>query len=155
MAEETTKVGRPLKFKSAALLQVSIDEYFNSCFEERWQKRTDKEGNETWHPALDRDGMIIRDQKRPFTISGLALHIGTNRQTLLNYEKEQEFFDTITRAKARIENYAEEQLFDKEARNIAGIQFNLTNNYKKWANRQELDHSGNMIVFKGEGALED
>jgi hypothetical protein len=137
-------VGRPLKFANAGELQVRIDEYFHSCYEERWDSRSDKDGNVTWHPSLDRYGMIIRDQIKPFTISGLAVFLGTSRQTLLNYEETDEFFDTITRAKAIIENYAEEQLFDKNARNINGIQFNLNNNYKRWTNKQEVDMNATL-----------
>lgn len=142
MAEEN-KVGRPLKFKSAKELQAKIEEYFTSCFEEWWVQVKDGEGY-TWQARTDRHGNIMMRQVRPFTISGLAVHLGTSRQTLLNYAEKDDFFDTITRAKARIENYTEEQLFNTEARNIAGIQFNLKNNYTKWSDKQELEHSGEM-----------
>jgi hypothetical protein len=132
--------GRPLKFKSAKELQKKIDEYFESCFEEWWYQ--DKQGN--WHQNLDRNGEPLKIQKRPFTISGLALHLGTSRQTLINYEEKQEYFDTIKNAKARIENYTEEQLFNAEAKNMTGIIFNLKNNYGQWADKQELEHSGDV-----------
>jgi hypothetical protein len=119
--------GRPLKFKSAKELQAKIDEYFDSCFEEVWIEVVDENKRPTgnWVQLFDHRGNPRVRQSRPFTISGLSVHLNTNRQTLLNYEEKEEFFDTITRAKARIENYTEEQLFDKEARIISGIQFNL------------------------------
>lgn len=144
MAEETTKTGRPLKFKSAKELQKKIDAYFESCYEERWEQIIGQDEKMTWVPIYDRHGEIIKDQVKPFTISGLAVFLETSRQTLLNYEENEEFFDTVTRAKAKIENYAEEQLFDKNARNINGIQFNLNNNYKRWTNKQEVDMNATM-----------
>ena len=40
----------------------------------------------------------------------------------------KEFVDTITRAKARVEQYAEERLFDRDGSN--GAQFSLRNNFR-------------------------
>lgn len=139
------KVGRPLKFKSAKELQKKIDEYFESCFEERWS-RDNKTGK--WHPVYDRHGNIIRDQVRPFTITGLAVHLGTSRRTLLDYEEYgDEFAHTIKQAKARIEAYTEQQLYNPEARNMTGIIFNLKNNYG-WQDKTEVDNnmSGGMVI---------
>ena len=47
--------------------------------------------------------------------------------------------DTITRAKARVEAYAEERLFDRDGSN--GAQFSLRNNFRGWNENQitELD----------------
>jgi hypothetical protein len=132
---DKSKGGRPLKFKSAKELQKKIDEYFESCFEEVWQQNA--EGN--WEPVLDRHGEILRRQIKPFTITGLALALDTTRETLLDYEEKDEFSDTIKRAKQRCENYAEEQLFKTNAKNITGIIFNLKNNYGRWADKQEVD----------------
>jgi len=102
--------GRPLKFNNPEELQLKIDQYFEHC----------------------------RENERPFTVSGLAFFLGTNRQTLLNYEADERFFDTITLAKSRIEGYAEESLF--LLRNPNGAIFNLKNNYK-W--RDQLDVEAN------------
>lgn len=141
MAEEKHPGGRPLKFKSAKQLQEKIDEYFESCYEERWIM--DQEGK--WHPVIDRHGNIEKVMVRPFTISGLAVHLETSRQTLVNYENNAEFFDTIKKAKARIENYTEEQLYNTSAKNMVGIIFNLKNNYG-WQDKQAVEHSGDMGV---------
>ena len=103
------KTGRPLKFKSVKEMQSVIDKYFDEC---------------------DRD-------ERPYTVSGLAYALNTNRQTLLNYEENEEFFDTIKRAKARIEIFNEELLYDKNAP-TAGVIFNLKNNYG-WKDKQEIE----------------
>ena len=79
--------GQPLKFKSVTELQKKIDKYFKDC--------------------------ALKD--KPYTVTGLALALGTNRQTLVNYESGVEpyakFFDTIKTAKTIVENYAEERLF--------------------------------------------
>lgn len=135
MADEKkrNKGGRPLKFKSAKELQQKIDEYFESCYEERWV-RDDETGE--WKPVYDRHGNIIKDQVRPFTITGLAVFLGTTRETLLDYEDRDEFSYTIKAAKQRIENFTEEQLFTN--RNTTGVIFNLKNNYG-WTDKSEVD----------------
>ena len=50
------------------------------------------------------------------------------------------FVDTITRAKARVEQYAEERLFDRDGSN--GAQFSLRNNFKGWDVDKRNDDSG-------------
>ena len=78
--------------------------------------------------------MII--DRKPLTITGLALALGfASRQALLNYQGKQEFNDTITRAKSRVEQYAEERLFDKDG--SSGAQFSLRNNFKGWNEEQK------------------
>ena len=103
--------GRPLKFKTAAELEKKIQEYFDSC---------DKE-------------------KRPYTISGLAVALDTYRSLLLDYEEKEEFYYTIKKAKQKCEKYAEEMLFRGQV--VAGVIFNLKNNYKNWKDKQEVEHS--------------
>ena len=129
-------MGRPLKFKTVEDLQQKIDAYFESCWEDvpvmtaRGAYLT-KKNPETGEEEL----VTIRQQTRPYTITGLAVALETTRETLLDYENKDEYSDTIKMAKARIEQYAEEQLF--KAKNPAGAIFNLINNYKRWSNKQE------------------
>ena len=101
--------GRPMKYKSVKAMQSDIDDYFKEC---------------------DESG-------RPYTVSGLAYALGTNRQTLLNYEEKEEFFDTIKRAKAKIELFNEELLYNKDV-STTGVIFNLKNNYG-WKDKQEIE----------------
>lgn len=81
--------GRPRKFKNVDDLQALIDAYFADCDE----------------------------NKIPYTITGLALSMGTWRIVLLDYEAGkydepgQKFSNTIKLAKAKVENYAEQKLF--------------------------------------------
>lgn len=125
------KVGRPLKYKSVKKMQEVIDKYFESCesrpiLDEKGHVLTDKHGNPVMMPGT------------PPTVTGLALALGfTNRQSLLNYQERDEFFDTITRAKARVEQYAEERLFDKDGAN--GAKFSLANNFKGWKESRSVD----------------
>jgi hypothetical protein len=132
--EEKSKVGRPLKFKTPEEMQVEIDKYFDSCFRpvRVFIKDTNKYINLT-----DENEEIIKEQYKPFTMSGLAYALGMSRQALLNYSERDEFVDTITRAKQKCEIYAEERLFDKDGNR--GAVFSLSNNFKGWADKQTIE----------------
>jgi hypothetical protein len=133
---DKNKVGRPLKFKSAEEIQQKIDAYFKSCL----RPLMDKSGEQ----VLDGNGEPITIQYRPYTIGGLAFALGMTRQTLLNYQRNDEFFDTITRAKQQCEIYAEESLFSRDS--VQGAKFTLINNYDNWRDKQEVEHSGETGV---------
>jgi len=111
---EKRPVGRPRKFKSVKDLKKKINKYFDSCFNEKGE------------------------QIRPFTMSGLAIGLGTTRETLCQYRTEfgEDFSDAIKEAVEKCQNYAEERLFGSGQ--VAGVIFNLKNNYK-WVDKQELD----------------
>ncbi len=110
-------------------MQKRIDAYFEECDGELL---VDPNGQ----PILTKWGQEIRIGKKPYTITGLALAIGFNsRQALLNYQGREAFNDTITRAKAKVEAYAEARLFDKDG--SSGAQFNLKNNFKGWDGGQQ------------------
>lgn len=137
------KVGCPPMYKTPEAMQAAIDAYFEDCLGE-WLK--DPEGN----IMTDKHGYPIRQHERPLTITGLALALGFNsRQALLNYEGKPEFNDTIKRAKARIEQYAEERLYDRDG--VNGAKFNLSNNFAGWSERQQIDSNVNLspVVFTG------
>jgi hypothetical protein len=88
--------------------------------------------------SLDKNGNPIIYDRKPLTITGLALALGFNsRQTLLNYQGKAEFMDTITRAKAFVERYAEERLYDKDGAN--GAKFSLSNNFEGWREKQQIE----------------
>lgn len=98
--------GRPLKFETVQELQDKIDDYFKVT------------------PAEE------------YAITGLAVHLGTDRTTLINYEGRPEFFDTVKDAKTRIELAYEKRLIK---RGNAGDIFALKN--FDWRDKQELDHT--------------
>ena len=143
------KVGRPATYKTVEEMQVRIDAYFNSCYGEYI---TDDEGN----LMTDKQGYPVMTKPRPLTITGLALALGfSGRQALLNYEDKPKFMDTIKRAKSRIEQYAEERLFDKDG--VNGAKFNLSNNFKGWSEKQQIDSNVNLspVVFTGSDEIAD
>lgn len=125
------KGGRPLKFTNPDELEAKIEEYY------KWTK----------------------ENKKHISITGLAWYLGTNRQTLLNYENSLEdgtyssvdddvkvrFIDTIKRAKARIEMEYEETLYNKNSA-VGGI-FVLKNNYG-YVDKQEVVQKNENIEVK-------
>ena len=64
---------------------------------------------------------------------------------MLEYQGKEEFVNTITRAKSRVEQYAEERLFDRDGSN--GAQFSLKNNFKGWnADKKEENQQGGITI---------
>ena len=128
-------MGRAPKYKTAEAMQEAIDSYFLSC---EGQPVTDADGNF----VFDKRGKMVYKDAKPPTITGLALALGFNsRQSLINYQGRKQFMDTITRAKARVEEYAEGRLFDRDGGR--GAEFTLKCNFK-WnsspAAEQEKDN---------------
>lgn len=122
-------MGRPLKYKTAAELESAIEKYFKDCEGEILK---DKDGQ----PMLDKFGQPIVYKDHPPTVTGLALALGfTNRQALLTYQGRAAFSDTITRAKARCEEYAESRLYDRDG--ARGAQFSLERNFRWGANQAQ------------------
>ena len=78
-------------------------------------------------------------EELPYTVSGLALALGMTRETLLRYEENDVFSDTIKRAKQKIEEYVETRLFVSGI--ATGVIFNLKNNFG-WKDKQEIEQSG-------------
>lgn len=136
--EEKNPVGRPPMYKTPEEMQKKIDEYFESC---KGELVYDIEG----HPILDRNGNQLREGARPLTITGLALALGfTTRLALINYEDKEEFVNTVKRAKAKVEQYAEERLFDRDG--VNGAKFSLSNNFNGWKEKQQIEADVNSDV---------
>lgn len=100
--------GQPLKFQSVEELQKLIDKYFDETPFTQWM------------------------------ITGLAVALDTSRQTLINYESKDGYFDAIKRAKLKIE-YAYEARLAK--RGGAGDIFALKN--FGWKDKQDVDVTTN------------
>ena len=131
--------GRPMKFQKLDELRAMILAYFEECAphwvdKEMYIDKKDKSGK----PVI-KNGVMVQDrvvkkvqtQQKPLTITGLAVALGTTRETLLDYEKTysekyQDFSDTIKDAKEQIKEYAEMSLFGS---NATGPIFNLKNNW--------------------------
>ena len=130
MASSKNKVGHPLKFKSVEELQKKIMEYFEWCDKTVLRR------------VLNKSGQTISETTKPYSITGLAFYLGTNRQTLINYEEKENYFDTIKNAKARIEASYEERALINESNAVMSI-FTLKNNFD-WKDKQEFD--GNLTL---------
>ncbi|WP_313798808.1 terminase small subunit [Cytobacillus sp.] len=124
-------MAKPLKFKSPEELSERISEYFFHC-------------DRNMKVMFNKDGEPIEvPDPKPYTISGLAYFLGTNRQTLLNYEERDEYFDTIRAAKAKIEAFVEESLWKPKI--AQGVVFNLKNNFG-WKEQQDINMSGELEI---------
>lgn len=114
-------MGRPKVYKSAKQMEKAIDKYFEDC---QGKPLLDEEG----HVLTDKRGNPVLIGARAPTVTGLALALGFNsRQTLLNYQAQKEFVDTITRAKTRCEEYAESRLYTRDG--ARGAEFSLKYNF--------------------------
>lgn len=122
--------GRPPKFRSVNDLQTRIDRYFE------WCKGEILIDEATGKPVVTKSGMPVIIDAHPPTITGLANALKVSRQTLLNYQGKKVFEEIITEAKRRVEQYAEERLYDKDG--SAGARFSLQNNFKGWKNETEV-----------------
>lgn len=122
--------GRPPAYNSPEEMQGLIDKYFEDC---KGEILKDDDGN----VVFNKWGSPVIINQKPPTVTGLALALGFNSRTsLLNYQDKVEFMSTVIRAKARVEEYAESRLFDKDGAN--GAKFSLANNFKQWADKKEI-----------------
>ncbi len=105
--------GRPKKYTEVEKMQQKIEKYFKEC----------------------------EQRHEPYTITGLCIALDICRDTLSEYVKQEEFSDTIKKAKLKVENYLEKHLITDSS--TSGIIFNLKNNFG-WSDKQQIEHSGNV-----------
>ena len=102
-----SKVGRPKIFNDVKEVEEKINAYFNYC----------------------------EEKENPYTMSGLAYYLGISRQTLVNYSNQDQFFDTIKKARDRVQMQLEENALSNKANPTFTI-FNLKNNFD-WKDKIE------------------
>ena len=112
-------------FRSAEEVNAKIEHYFRSC--EPVQAVDDE-----CAPVFDKNGApVYAVQEVPLTVSGLAIALGFgSREELLSYRGKSFAENAIRSALLRIENYAEERLFDKGQ--SSGAKYFLEGNFKAW-----------------------
>ena len=103
-----SKVGRPKIFNDVKEVEEKINAYFNYC----------------------------EEKEKPYTMSGLAYYLGISRQTLVNYSNQDHFFDTIKKARDRVQMQLEENALSNKANTTFTI-FNLKNNFD-WKDSNEV-----------------
>lgn len=117
------KKGRPKKYNDVETMEEKISKYFKEC----------------------------ELKQEPYTITGLCLALNICRDTLSEYMKNEEFSDTIKKAKLKVENYLEKHLITDSS--TTGIIFNLKNNFG-WKDKQEninIDTSYENYIKRVEG----
>jgi len=102
------------KYKTAEEMQVVIDDYF----------------------------MYREAEDKPVTMTGLAFALGfASRQSFVDYKKKSKAFaDAITRARLRVEEYAESRLFDRDG--AKGAEFTLRCNFGWRTNEADAASTG-------------
>ena len=103
-----SKVGRPKIFNDVKEVEEKINAYFNYC----------------------------EEKEKPYTMSGLAYYLDISRQTLVNYSNQDQFFDTIKKARDRVQMQLEENALSNKANPTFTI-FNLKNNFD-WKDSNEV-----------------
>lgn len=125
--EEKFKKNRPYygnkpKYETPKQMQNLIDKYFNEyCY--RWDDEAEK--------------YIYRNTP---TLTGLAYHLGLNKDNFLNYRKKEEFTELIDRALSFIEFKTEEELTYSKL--TAGVALRLKNHFG-WKDKTEIDNNIN------------
>lgn len=100
--------GRPPMFRTPQEMQKKIDLYFETMVGK--------------FPLKDRDGSQVYDktgnpvlEECPPTVSGLALYLGfADRISLYDYKMKTNFADTVKKAIARVEAYAEKSIMTRD-----------------------------------------
>ena len=105
------EVGRPRTFKNVEEVEEKINAYFNYC----------------------------EEKEKPYTMSGLAYYLEISRQTLINYSNKDEYFDTIKKARDRVQMQLEENALSNKANPTFTI-FNLKNNFD-WKDKVEVKNT--------------
>ena len=131
------RVGQYRKYRTPEDLQQHIDEYFKSCFSPL--------RNKYGEVIYDDSGEPIMTQTKPYTISGMANHLGITTSTLRTYQTRAiagkippEYADIVIRARQKIEEYAECQLYSRDG--SRGGQFVLQAGFG-WQTKRERNET--------------
>lgn len=166
MTDDNQPIGRPLKFQSVEELSAKVDAYFAECEREEdtrvfqhgevfiWKKdeqgHTEERCKECRGEILDKYGLPttgcilvsgeLKVQNRP-TISGLALWLDCDKETIREYRGREDFSAPIKNAYLRVEREHELNLHDARVPPAKTI-FALSNFGLK--NPQHIDHNLNV-----------
>lgn len=127
------------KAKSLKELKRRVDGYFES----RLAPALDKNGV----PMVDEKGDIIKRVALPYTLTGLALAVGCDSREELFTFKNKEMDRFIRRSVLRVEEYAEERLFSKEA--FSGVKLFLAVNFDRWREGTDTVDDGDYELPDG------
>lgn len=109
MAVKGAFVAAP-KFNTKEDAQKMVDLYFKEC---EGEALTDENGKAVYTSKGD---VVYIRQPKPPTVTGLALALGfAARKELLTYRGPRDIMEVIERAKSRVEEYMERQLFEQDS----------------------------------------
>lgn len=121
--------GQPRKWDTPEELEAIMNEYFDWCDDYTENESVYQNGNYVGEREVKRP--------KPYTVAGLCLWLDIDRLTLINYTKDNKFFNTIRRGKLRIEQQLEEKLLTGFS---SGVAFNLKNNFG-YKDKTEVDNT--------------
>ncbi len=122
--------GQPRSFESPEELDKRAVAYFDWC---------DAKTKEFYNEKV---GVVTCNIPEPYTILGLCLHMGINRDTLHTYGKKKEYSDVVTRIRARCEQDTTLRLFDQKQCN--GAKFLLAAKYG-YSERHDITSGGEKL----------
>lgn len=132
--------GRPRFYKTAEDFRQAVEEYFESCWDTIYEKKSNEGGEYLEERKI---------QNCPYTITGLAVHLGMTREALLYYKEDidPDFFSIVKQAKQICQMYAEEQTYRANGQ-VTGPIFNLKVNYG-WVEttRKEITGPGGVPLM--------
>lgn len=120
--------GQPPKYTDPKEMQAAADKYFMECDE----------------------------KDEPYTMTGLAIALGMDRRSLVNYANRDDFFPTIKRARDKVEARIESLSMQGKINPTMAI-FNLKNNFG-WRDQSQLDINADVkqdIIIDIEGIPDD
>lgn len=133
--------GNKPTFTSPEQLQIEINQYFESCYGPLidWKKN---------QLVYDKNGDVVKVQVEPFTVAGLAYHLGMPTETLdqitWGYRDDWEQTDEdkiysaiLKQAKQKIALYSEKRLYDRDGFN--GAKFVLDHHFHAIGQREAAE----------------
>lgn len=133
--------GNKPTFSSPEQLQAEIDQYFESCYGPLidWKKN---------QLVYDKNGEVVKVQVEPFTVAGLAYHLGMPTDMLdritwgfyddLDTTEEDKIYSSLLkRAKQKIALYSEKRLYDREG--VIGAKFVLDHHFHVLGLKEEAE----------------
>lgn len=120
-------------------IKKRVENYFSS----RLQPMTDKNGN----VILDENGEIINKVSLPYTLTGLALAVGLESREELFSFTDPEINRFLRMSAMKVEEYAEERLFSKEA--FSGVKLFLSVNFDRWSDNLNDNLEDEYVLPEG------
>ena len=123
-------MARPKKFDNVEELQLLIEEYFAYC------------DSQTKTVLTKKGELVVIPHPKPYTVQGLAVYLDCTMETLLQYQKQDAFSETIKKAKTKIETNKVEGMISGDW-NATGVIFDLKNNHD-WKDKTESETTHNI-----------